>query len=337
MATGIMGWSTPGGQGLNFPCQIVLSGGTLQLLPRSDSPNFTDIDLYLMGLLPREQVGPHVVLLNLTAPPSCTGQTYTGATAPASLDDVVARFGSRVPAFPNAPTRFRIATIAVSREGLLDEDAMSLFAEFARRAQETRELAVHEGFSKYTGKPFAVATGGRGTLDARVNAPGAVADFDVSVAPAEITVARGVSATASVRVQAASGSFNDRVDLACSGLPARSSCSFSPADLVPGAAGAASTLTIGTSATLTASVFPGVLFAVALSVTIVRRTRGTLVAVLMLALFHGACGPSTPNPPTSTSTTTSTSSGTPAGTYVVTITATAGSLRHSVTLTLRVQ
>ena len=345
MATGVMGWSLPGIAGGLFQCEVVQTGLNIELRPRTTAGGFVDLDLYLMGLLPHEEVGPNVVLTGLSRLPVCNGQTYTGPTAPVSINDIRTRFGPREPAFPAAQNRFHIATIVVSRDGLLDADAMSLYAQFSRRAEETREIAVHEGLVKGLGKPFAVATGGRATLDARLRTSSAVADFDVSVTPNTIAVARGSVATTTVRVQSTAGVFGDRVTLTCTDLPPGSTCNFAPTDLVPGATGVTATLTITASATLAASSLPAISLAAALiTVTIVRVRRGGgtmrvvltlgVVAIVLAALTQSACGP-IPDPPPSSSTTSTT--GTPPGSYTVTINAASGALRHSTTLTVRVQ
>lgn len=62
LASGIMGFSLPRGVGGRFPCRLVPQSGGVRLVPAKEEPVFTDLDLYLMGLLPAEQVGEHLVL-----------------------------------------------------------------------------------------------------------------------------------------------------------------------------------------------------------------------------------------------------------------------------------
>jgi len=180
MASGIMGWSDPVTlQGLSFSCRLVAEPGGVRLTPDTSTPVFTDFDLYLMGLVTAESVGEHLVFAdqNQARSLSCNGQLFTGAILRVTAASVLSAFGRRTPEPVATPPRFRIATVLVSRDGLLSDDAMALYSFFARRAAETREVAVHEGFLKATGKPFAISTGRRASLDPTV-VP--VADLDLA-------------------------------------------------------------------------------------------------------------------------------------------------------------
>ena len=72
-------------------------------------------------------------------------------------------------------------------------------------------------------------------------------DYQLSASPSGITVAAGKSAAYTVIAQALGGTFASSISLSCSGLPAASSCSFSPASVRPGSTSAASHLTISTT------------------------------------------------------------------------------------------
>jgi hypothetical protein len=180
MASGIMGWSDPVTlQGLSFPCRLLAEPGGVRLTTDTGTPVFTDFDMYLMGLVPAESVGEHLVFAdqNQARSLSCNGQLFTGAIVRVTAANVLSVLGRRTPEPAALPPRFRIATVLVSRDGLLSEDAMALYSFFARRAAETREVAIHEGFLKATGKPFVISTGGRAALDPTV-VP--VADLDLA-------------------------------------------------------------------------------------------------------------------------------------------------------------
>ncbi len=173
MAAGVMGFSIPGsGAGGNYNCRITTEAGGVRLTPDNTPKMFTDLDLYLMGLLPADQVGENIVFNNQSDPAisQCNG-LYTGAVTRVRAAEVIAAFGPRVPSFANSPKQFRLATIVVSPDALLNEDAMAYFDFYARRAAATEELPVHEGLGKGLAKPFAVATGGRGTLVVNLGAP----------------------------------------------------------------------------------------------------------------------------------------------------------------------
>ena len=169
LASGIMGWSDPvNGQGLSFPCLLVNEGGAIRLMPRQEPAMFTDLDLYLMGLLSPDQVGTHYVFEDQSVSPVCDGQIYQGRLIPVTASDVIKAVGPRTPGVESAPHRFKIATLIVSKDGLLSEEAMSFYAFFAQRAELDHEVLTSEGFAKGVSFPFALTTRGLGSIDARL-------------------------------------------------------------------------------------------------------------------------------------------------------------------------
>jgi hypothetical protein len=187
--------------------------------------------------------------------------------------------------------------------------------------------------------------------DQNVNPLSTAADFMVSVSPASVAVTAGQSATYTVTVSPQGCSFDNAVSLSCSGLPALTSCTFSPSSVTPGANPVTSTLTVSTRAPmafLAPPVGPGEvpLYAVwlglpglaLLGVCIVgqeSKNRKIAFLILLLAVLAllAACGggdgtrPSPPPP----------RPGTPTGTHTITITGTSGSLERTTTATLVVQ
>jgi hypothetical protein len=177
-----------------------------------------------------------------------------------------------------------------------------------------------------------------------VTVAASVGDFSVAVTPSTATVTAGGSATIQVSL-APTGGFNQAVSFACSGLPANSTCSFSPATVTPsGTAAATTTLTIatGTSSSLQAqpgiwrAASPEIVWAVAFFglgglLSRHRRWRHCMrclqVVCVVTILFHlMGCGGS------------SSGNKTPSGTVsTVTITASAGSTVHSASVALTVQ
>jgi hypothetical protein len=73
-----------------------------------------------------------------------------------------------------------------------------------------------------------------------------VTDFTVGVSPSSVSSGQG--ATYTVAADPQFGPFSNSVSLACSNLPALTSCSFSPSAVTPGASGATAQLTITTTA-----------------------------------------------------------------------------------------
>ena len=84
MAIGIMGFGHgTGKQGLEFPCQIAKKNGVVTANHAPLGP-FTDMDLYLMGLLPPNQVGEHYIVTDTKVadamPDVCTNITLAPKT-----------------------------------------------------------------------------------------------------------------------------------------------------------------------------------------------------------------------------------------------------------------
>jgi hypothetical protein len=177
--------------------------------------------------------------------------------------------------------------------------------------------------------------------------------YTVAVSPSTLTIVAGQTGTASLTVTP-SGGFNQAVTFACSGLPASSQCSFSPATLTPSGSPASTTLTITTDVKTGALTLPGLphrpspaddgiyacllLGGVGTLVRLralrrgqIRGIRSTiLVGVVLLVSAIGlgsltACGNSGPVYRT------------PAGTSTVTVIATSGSVSQSTGITVTIQ
>jgi hypothetical protein len=190
------------------------------------------------------------------------------------------------------------------------------------------------------------------TLSPAASVQVTVTDFAVGASPSSRTVSRGQPATYTINVNPQYGGFTDPVALACSNLPARSACSFSPTSVTPGTSGSTSTLTISTTAPSASfkepfrqpPVYGLWIGLMALSLIVfagirrLARTRAlalyfsagllTLLLALLLSCGGGGGGGGGGGP---------TNPGTPAGTYTVTIAGTAGSLQNSASITLIVQ
>ena len=331
MATGTMGFSIggAGGQGGDFRCNVVDDSGIVRLLPvpLGDPQAFNDFDLYLMGLLPPESVRPQVVLTGVTSPPQCTGQIYTGTVARVTVDTIVAGAGRRVPDSTQSPKRFRAATILVSRDALVSREMMWLYSWLTARAELETPTPIHEGFSKGTGNPFFVMTGGRATIDTLLSSD---PDFSLTPAQAALTVSRGATATFRISAMPTRASFDQPVTFACGPVPAPLACSFSPPQVTPGSSGADVTLTV-TTASATQAAGVGLVAFLAVTAASLRRRRllaGVAAGLFVAASCGGSKSPTTPsNPGPSTGATV----------YTITVSASSGQLSHSTVLTLTVQ
>ena len=196
MAGGIMGFSIgPTSQGGEYPCLLTSEPGGIRLTPRNGPPVFTDLDLYLMGMLPASQVAEQIVFAeqNKALALPCNNQLFTGPVTRIAISDIVNTFGTRVPDSINAPKNFKVATILVSKDRLLSEDEMAFFNFFARRAEETKEIAVHVGLLRGSTKPFVISTRGLSALNTQINAPTLLTEAGTSRALAvdSVTYTRG--------------------------------------------------------------------------------------------------------------------------------------------------
>jgi uncharacterized protein (TIGR03118 family) len=174
---------------------------------------------------------------------------------------------------------------------------------------------------------------------------GATPTFGFSTSASAATVPVGGAMTATTSVVPVNG-FSGTVTLACAGLPAAATCSFSPASVpVSSTAVATGTVTIQTAQTKTSERRglgrSGIAFALLIpvsSVLILRRRRqsggrldglrllGVMIAFVAVSGLFAGCSDDKKVTP-----------GTPPGTSTVTMTATAGSVTQTTTFGLTVQ
>ena len=169
MASGVMGFNIPGGlQGGSFPYVIEPAGPGLYRVrtrqsSRGEEPagvnEFSEFDLYLMGLLPASQVSPAVVLEGTF----CESCTMAGSVI--TVQDIIATHGPRLPGPGTSQKAFRVGTVVISRDRLLNDDEMALLEYFAARGEARTSLPYSAGFAKGTTKPFYLATRGLATVD----------------------------------------------------------------------------------------------------------------------------------------------------------------------------
>ena len=176
-----------------------------------------------------------------------------------------------------------------------------------------------------------------------VGNPNPNGDFTMAASPSSATIKAGQTATFTITISPMNG-MNSPVTFACSGLPAPSSCTFSPASVTPNGSPVSTTLTVSTTAasslaTPIAGLRPwsftswplGIVFGFFVVGTANRgknaRRCSSVFGIIALAFLVVSCGGGSPKPnPTA---------GTPPGASSITVTATSG-VSHSSALSITV-
>lgn len=162
-------------------------------------------------------------------------------------------------------------------------------------------------------------------------------DFAISATPPTIAVVRGSTALFSASVNPSPGNFPNSVSLACSGLPSLASCNFSPPQVPSGSGNSVLTVSMTTTAPSSSAAALWTTLPL-LAIVLVplagkrRRKISRMLLLGMLGLGIGACGGGLQGNGGGGGG----NAGTKPGNYIVTITATCGSVAHSTAVTLTV-
>lgn len=198
-------------------------------------------------------------------------------------------------------------------------------------------------------------TDGAGNSPQTASLTGRGQDFTLTANTSSQTVTAGAAASYDLQLSP-QGGFNQAVDLSCSGGPAHSTCTVDPfAVTLDGSNSASAKVTVSTtsasmfgptgpghleppSGSLPLAAWLGLLSLMGLIVLARFTPEGSrckrlapFATLALLVTLWVACGGGSSTAPAPTS------SGTPAGTSTLTVTGTAGSLSHSVQVTLTVQ
>lgn len=328
--------------------------------------------------------------ISITFKPTAIGSRYgtvaiTDSAANSPQTIALAGTGLAAPALSLSPSNLTFSSQAVgtvsaaqsvtltnSGTAVLNITSITTSGNFSESGSCGQTLAVAATCT--VNVTFSPATAGSiaGTLTISDNAPGSPqvvtlgglgSDFGFSVSPSSGSVVAGNSLNFSVTVTPKSG-FSAAVALSCSGLPALSTCSASPASVTPGGTSSV-TATVTVSTTVRSSSPPRfgrrvygppvayvtglgtqsrwlwILASILLSLVALfaRRSRSrapwlapawvALAVTALMLMGSAACGGggSGYSDPT----------GTPAGTYQVTVIGTSGTLSHSASVSLTVK
>jgi hypothetical protein len=172
--------------------------------------------------------------------------------------------------------------------------------------------------------------------------PSQTFDFTMGITPGSASEPSGQPAIFSLDVSPTTGSFPKNVSFTCSKLPALTTCEFNPTQVGAGSETSAIAFTLATTSPVPASrsaIFATLFFSLPLAGLIylkryarsdVRR-RGLAILSLAMTLALPSCGGGLQGNGGGSG-----SPGTPAGTYIVTVTATCGSVVHTAQVSLTV-
>ncbi len=310
---------------------------------------------------PGNLYGTVTITDNAANSPQTVTLSGVGAAAPVvSLSSASLTFASQALGSTSAP---QTITMTNSGTAALTISSITVTGDFAEL--NTCGAALAAGAScainvTFTPKVAGSRTGSLTITDNAASSPqvvnlgGGGADFLFSGTPNTTSVIAGGSVSYTITVTPTFG-FNAKVNLTCTGAPRNATCSVSPSSVTPdGTSPISATVTVATTARTLApprsgpnpnlprllaqfrfTWFMGLLFILTLIASqAMARRRGLwlrLALAMGLVLLWAACGTG--------GTQTNVGDGTPAGSYVLTLTATAGSpaISHFTTVNLSVQ
>jgi hypothetical protein len=156
-AFGIMGGNGNPGSNAGDRKLTLLPDGTYRVDAQSPAGGFTNLDLYLFGLIDSSQVEPQFVFTNQNQT-TTVGAILTGPTTTTTIRDIVAANGLRPLEYTGTPITYRAALVILSRGRLLTPQEMAHYDMVAQRGEATTS------FDGHFITPFFVNTRGRGVL-----------------------------------------------------------------------------------------------------------------------------------------------------------------------------
>lgn len=162
-------------------------------------------------------------------------------------------FAPQIVGTTSVPTQVILSNIG---DAALNVNSISTSASFGQTNNCPTTLAGGANCSilvTFTPQANGQLTGTLSVVDSATGSPqtlslnGTGLDFTLAANPSTQNISSGGSVTFGVFVSAVGGAFNQSVSLSCAGLPAASTCSFSPPSVTPGNGGATASLLIQTT------------------------------------------------------------------------------------------
>jgi hypothetical protein len=121
--------------------------------------SYSPLDLYLMGMIPKEQVPPMLLIENAaidkTQLPQL-GATITGTPKTVTIDDIIATEGARIPDATTAQKQFNVGFVLLTRAGN-DATAATQAIETLRKAWAGRFAELTQGKGSVANVPASLA------------------------------------------------------------------------------------------------------------------------------------------------------------------------------------
>jgi hypothetical protein len=178
VAYGVMGFNIPGSNnvGGSFAWELIEQpNGDYLVQRRERAREFNGLELYLMGMASTNEIADTIVFQDQDQGDQLFhGGVLHGPVDVITIDDIITANGPRVPGEGNSQAQFRMASIILSANSLLNVDEMAFFDHMSARGEATSELPFTSGFSSGTTKPFFLATDGRATLSTDLPEPGSL-------------------------------------------------------------------------------------------------------------------------------------------------------------------